>query len=156
MGFPHVPSAYPHHEKTLIKGPITELRSAIGVFSRGLLLSRIAHRCEGLGDLLAEVVVCSERALAGHQRRFIKCGRFVAAADLPQEPGEVVLTAKGVAVIGAELLTIQAKRFLHQRQHIEAGHLTPVVGKTFQLPDVPEAVRHLESGRAKGRIAITV
>jgi hypothetical protein len=30
------------------------------------------------------------------------------------------------------------------------------VGKTFQLPDVPEAVRHLESGRAKGRIAITV
>jgi NADPH:quinone reductase-like Zn-dependent oxidoreductase len=42
------------------------------------------------------------------------------------------------------------------RQHIEAGHLTPIVGKTFQLPDVPEAIRHLESGRAQGKIAITV
>ena len=42
------------------------------------------------------------------------------------------------------------------RQHIEAGHLTPIVGNTFQLPDVPEAIRHLESGRAQGKIAITV
>jgi len=42
------------------------------------------------------------------------------------------------------------------RQHIEAGHLTPVVGKTFPLPDVPEAIRHLESGRAQGKIAITI
>lgn len=42
------------------------------------------------------------------------------------------------------------------RQHIEDGHLTPIVGKTFQLPDVPEAIRYLESGRAQGKIAITV
>src|SRR5215831_5824016 len=42
------------------------------------------------------------------------------------------------------------------RQHIEAGHLTPVVGKTFPLPDVPEAIRHLESGHAQGKIAITI
>jgi NADPH:quinone reductase-like Zn-dependent oxidoreductase len=42
------------------------------------------------------------------------------------------------------------------RQHIEAGDLTPIVGQTFELPDVPEAIRHLESDRAKGKIAITV
>jgi len=42
------------------------------------------------------------------------------------------------------------------RQHIEAGHLTPIVGKTYPLPDVPEAIRHLEGGRAQGKIAITV
>jgi NADPH:quinone reductase-like Zn-dependent oxidoreductase len=41
-------------------------------------------------------------------------------------------------------------------QHIEAGHLTPIVGKTYRLPDVPEAIRHLEGGRAQGKIAITV
>ena len=41
-------------------------------------------------------------------------------------------------------------------QHIEAGHLTPIVGKTYPLPDVPEAIRHLEGGRAQGKIAITV
>jgi NADPH:quinone reductase-like Zn-dependent oxidoreductase len=42
------------------------------------------------------------------------------------------------------------------RQHIEAGHLTPVVGSTYPLPEVPEAIRHLEDGRAQGKIAITI
>jgi NADPH:quinone reductase-like Zn-dependent oxidoreductase len=42
------------------------------------------------------------------------------------------------------------------RQQVEAGHVTPVVGKTYPLPEVPEAVRHLESGRAHGKIAITI
>ena len=42
------------------------------------------------------------------------------------------------------------------RQQIEAGHLAPIVGSTYPLPDVPQAIRHLESGRAQGKIAITV
>lgn len=42
------------------------------------------------------------------------------------------------------------------RQHIEAGHLTPIVGKTYPLPDVPDAIRHLEDGRAQGKIAIRI
>jgi len=42
------------------------------------------------------------------------------------------------------------------RQQVEAGHVTPVVGKTYPLPEVPEAIRHLESGRAQGKLAITV
>jgi NADPH:quinone reductase-like Zn-dependent oxidoreductase len=42
------------------------------------------------------------------------------------------------------------------RRQIEAGHLTPVVGKTYPLPQVPEAIRHLESGRAQGKVAITI
>jgi len=42
------------------------------------------------------------------------------------------------------------------RQQIETGHLTPVVGKTYPLADVPEAIRHLESGHAQGKIAITI
>ena len=42
------------------------------------------------------------------------------------------------------------------RQHIEAGHLTPIVGKSYPLPEVPEAaIRYLEGGRAQGKIAIT-
>src|SRR6266568_1758356 len=42
------------------------------------------------------------------------------------------------------------------RQHIEAGHVTPMVGSTYPLPEVPEAIRHLEDGRAQGKIAISV
>jgi NADPH:quinone reductase-like Zn-dependent oxidoreductase len=42
------------------------------------------------------------------------------------------------------------------RQQIEAGHITPIVGNTYPLPEAPEAIRQLESGRAQGKIAITV
>jgi NADPH:quinone reductase-like Zn-dependent oxidoreductase len=41
-------------------------------------------------------------------------------------------------------------------QRIEAGSLTPIVGSTYPLPEVPEAIRHLDEGRAQGKIAITL
>jgi len=42
------------------------------------------------------------------------------------------------------------------RQLVEAGQVTPTVGTTYPLAEVPEAIRQLESGRAQGKIAITV
>ena len=42
------------------------------------------------------------------------------------------------------------------RELIDAGRLTPVVDRTYPLEAVPEAIRHLESGRARGRVVITV
>jgi NADPH:quinone reductase-like Zn-dependent oxidoreductase len=39
---------------------------------------------------------------------------------------------------------------------IEAGQLTPVIDRTYQLSDAADAMRHLEAGRARGKIAIAV
>jgi len=39
---------------------------------------------------------------------------------------------------------------------IEAGKLTPVVGKKYPLAAVREAIRDLESGRAQGKLVITL
>ena len=39
---------------------------------------------------------------------------------------------------------------------IEAGRLTPTIDMTYPLRDAPDAMRHLEAGRARGKIAITV
>jgi NADPH:quinone reductase-like Zn-dependent oxidoreductase len=39
---------------------------------------------------------------------------------------------------------------------IEAGKVTPSVDRTFSLDQVPEAMRHLEAGNARGKIAISV
>jgi NADPH:quinone reductase-like Zn-dependent oxidoreductase len=41
-------------------------------------------------------------------------------------------------------------------QFIEAGQVTPIVDKAYPLAEVPDAMRHLESGRARGKIAITI
>ena len=39
---------------------------------------------------------------------------------------------------------------------IEAGSISPVVGKTYPLTDAPEAVRYLAEGHAGGKVVITV
>jgi NADPH:quinone reductase-like Zn-dependent oxidoreductase len=39
---------------------------------------------------------------------------------------------------------------------IEAGKLTPVIDRTYPLPETPEALRYLEQGHARGKVVITV
>jgi NADPH:quinone reductase-like Zn-dependent oxidoreductase len=39
---------------------------------------------------------------------------------------------------------------------IEAGTLTPRIGATYPLDQVPQAMRHLEAGEARGKVAITI
>jgi NADPH:quinone reductase-like Zn-dependent oxidoreductase len=41
-------------------------------------------------------------------------------------------------------------------QMIEAGQVTPSVDRVYPLDRVPEAVRHLDAGNARGKVAITV
>src|SRR5215216_6730803 len=42
------------------------------------------------------------------------------------------------------------------RTLLEVGTITPVVDRTFPLDEVPEAIRYLRDGRARGKIVITV
>ncbi|MGH3420933.1 MAG: zinc-binding dehydrogenase [Streptosporangiaceae bacterium] len=39
---------------------------------------------------------------------------------------------------------------------IETGQVTPIIGQTYPLAEVPRAVRHLHAGHARGKIVITV
>jgi NADPH:quinone reductase-like Zn-dependent oxidoreductase len=47
-------------------------------------------------------------------------------------------------------------RLVVLRELIEAGKVTPVIDRTFPLSDVPEAIRFLESGQARGKLVVTV
>jgi NADPH:quinone reductase-like Zn-dependent oxidoreductase len=38
----------------------------------------------------------------------------------------------------------------------EEGKLTPVIDRTYPLADVPEAVRYVEAGHARGKVVITI
>jgi NADPH:quinone reductase-like Zn-dependent oxidoreductase len=39
---------------------------------------------------------------------------------------------------------------------IEAGQVTPSIDRTYPLDRVPEAMRHLEAGQVRGKVAITI
>ncbi|MDL5205769.1 NAD(P)-dependent alcohol dehydrogenase [Streptomyces sp. ALI-76-A] len=42
------------------------------------------------------------------------------------------------------------------RHLIEDGRVTPVIERTYALDEVPQAIRHLERGRARGKIVISL
>jgi NADPH:quinone reductase-like Zn-dependent oxidoreductase len=42
------------------------------------------------------------------------------------------------------------------KELIEAGKVTPVIDRTYALSEVPEAIRYLEQGHARGKLAITL
>jgi NADPH:quinone reductase-like Zn-dependent oxidoreductase len=42
------------------------------------------------------------------------------------------------------------------REFLEAGTITPVLDRTFPLSEVPEAIRYLRAGHARGKVVITV
>jgi NADPH:quinone reductase-like Zn-dependent oxidoreductase len=82
----------------------------------------------------------------------------------------------GNRVIGAlsrSLLALVASPFVRQRlrpvlamantqdleylkELIEAGKVTPIVDRTYSLSEVPDAIRYLNQGHARGKIVITV
>jgi NADPH:quinone reductase-like Zn-dependent oxidoreductase len=39
---------------------------------------------------------------------------------------------------------------------IETGQVTPAIDRTYSLDQVPDAMRHLEAGRVRGKVAITI
>jgi NADPH:quinone reductase-like Zn-dependent oxidoreductase len=94
------------------------------------------------------------------------------------------LTAKGTLVIvggeggrwtgvGRQLYAVAISPFVGQRlamffnkerhddldavrELIEHGRVTPIVDRVYPLAEVPAAVRHLEAGHARGKIAISI
>ncbi|MGH2444598.1 MAG: NAD(P)-dependent alcohol dehydrogenase [Candidatus Limnocylindria bacterium] len=42
------------------------------------------------------------------------------------------------------------------RELIEAGKITPVIDRTFPFDQIPDAIRYVEEGRARGKVVITV
>ncbi len=42
------------------------------------------------------------------------------------------------------------------KELLEAGKIVPVINRTYPLKEVPEAIRYLEAGHARGKVVITV
>ncbi len=87
--------------------------------------------------------------IAGGEGKWTGVGRQLCALVLsPVVPQRLTMYVSSTNKRQADLEAL--------RQQIETGHLTPIVGKTYPLHEAPEAIRHLEGGRAQGKIAITV
>jgi NADPH:quinone reductase-like Zn-dependent oxidoreductase len=77
--------------------------------------------------------------------------------------GPLALPLRAVAVsrfVGQRMLLLLAKitdaDLAALAELIEAGKITPVIDRTYPLDEVPEAIRYLEAGHARGKVVITV
>lgn len=54
------------------------------------------------------------------------------------------------------LAELKAEDLAVLRELIETGKVTPVIDRRYALPEVPDAIRYVETGRARGKVVITV
>jgi NADPH:quinone reductase-like Zn-dependent oxidoreductase len=79
--------------------------------------------------------------------RWFGIGRQLRASLLSMFVGQKLGTFIGKAT-GDDLVVL--------KELIEAGKVTPVIGATYPLSEVPEAIRYLEEGHARGKVVVTV
>lgn len=71
------------------------------------------------------------------------------------------IRALGLSLFVGQRLTMLASKEHHTHtetvgRFIEAGQVAPIIDRTYPLADVPDAMRHLEAGHARGKIAIRI
>jgi NADPH:quinone reductase-like Zn-dependent oxidoreductase len=71
------------------------------------------------------------------------------------------IRALGLSPFVGQRLTMLASKEHHTHieavsHFIETGQVTPIVDRSYPLAEVPDAMRHLEAGDVRGKIAITV
>ena len=81
-------------------------------------------------------------------------GRWVSPADR-------WVKAKVISRFGSQrmlpfLAQITREELLVLKELAEAGKLRPVIDRTYPLSEIPEAVRYVEAGHAKGKVVITI
>jgi NADPH:quinone reductase-like Zn-dependent oxidoreductase len=112
-------------------------------------------------DLIFDLV--ANHSLLACRRVMNPNGTYIAAG---------VLSVRGIGLLAHLIKPPVLSRFVSQkfvvfmarpsqedliivRELMEAGKVTPVIDKRYMLSEVPEAIRYLEEGHARGKIVIT-
>jgi NADPH:quinone reductase-like Zn-dependent oxidoreductase len=74
--------------------------------------------------------------------------------SLPRLFQTMFLGGKQVGLM--ETASANKKDLVIIKELLESGKVVPVIDRTYPLSETPEAIRYLETGRAKGKVVITV
>jgi NADPH:quinone reductase-like Zn-dependent oxidoreductase len=104
------------------------------------------------------------RALSDMRRVLTRGGAVVVVAPARGQWLGPVLRMAGIALhrrfggqqVRSFYATPSRERLTALTELIERGQVRPVVDRTYQFEELPDAVRHLESGHPTGKIVVTV
>ncbi|GAA0339485.1 NAD(P)-dependent alcohol dehydrogenase [Actinoallomurus spadix] len=119
----------------------------------------------GRYDLLMDIV--GDRSLAELRRPLTSRGTLVIVGGIASARGgllgpaaQVLRGALASPFVGHRIATVRWKpnstdlRFLAEL--VEREQLAPVIDRTYPFAEIPEALRYIERGHARGKVAITV
>ena len=111
-------------------------------------------------DLILDIV--DAHSVLHYRRSLVSGGRYVLIARTLSGLVQAFLVGAGVSLAGSKRMGIfvwKANSRLDLeliKGLLESGKVTPIIDRRFHLSEVPEALRYLEEGHARGKVVITV
>ena len=110
-------------------------------------------------DLILDVV--ADRSVFAYRRALRPNGSYFAVGGSVATMFQILLlgawirssTGKKLRILGVQP---NPKDMVHIAELCEAGKVVPVIDRRYSLSEVPEALRYLGEGHAKGKVVITV
>ncbi len=106
------------------------------------------------------LAVNGDRSIWDYRRALTPTGRYVMSGGSNRQLCEALFLGPLLSIGGQKLGNLLAKPNqpdLHVlRDLMEAGKLRPVIERSYRLSEVPEALRHLETGHASGKLVVTI
>ncbi|MBP8241405.1 MAG: NAD(P)-dependent alcohol dehydrogenase [Thermoflexales bacterium] len=99
--------------------------------------------------------------LSAYQRALTPNGVYVMTGGTPAQMFQAMLLGPWRSRAGSQKLSnSQAKPsqkdLIHLAGLLEAGKVVPVIDRRYPLCEVPDAIRYLEEGHARGKVVITI
>lgn len=101
-----------------------------------------------------------DRSIWDYRRALAPTGRYVMSGGSNRQFHEALLLGPLLSItrqtLGSMLAKPNQRDLLVLKELIEAAKVRPVIERSYPLSEVPEVIRHLESGHASGKLVVTM
>ena len=101
-----------------------------------------------------------DRSIWDYRRSLAATGRYVMSGGSNRQLRDALflgpLLSTGGQKLGNLLTKPNQSDLLVLKDLVEAGKVRPVIERRYQLSEVPEAIRHLETGHASGKLVVAI
>jgi len=99
--------------------------------------------------------------ISAYKRALSPKGIYVMVGGSMAQMFQAILLGPGISLTGSKNLGFLSARpnredLVFMKKLLEAGHVVPVIDRSYPLSEVAEALRYLEEGHARGKVVITV